>query len=82
MFEVPWGERGENILFLEAETIPVFHPVLSSAVAMLSFTTASCSSEMHSAVPRLSDHTWNTQTADRQKLQWVADSGPSSQASS
>lgn len=80
------GRDGENASFLEAEATPVFHPVLSSAVATLSFPAAPCSSGCTQLFLSLPEHTWNTQTAERgwhrEKLQSVADPRPSSHASS
>lgn len=58
------GRDGENA-FLEAETIPLFQPMLSSAMAMLSFTTAPYSSKCTQLFLCMPAHTRNTQAAER-----------------
>lgn len=71
------GRDGGNASFLGAATIPVFHPMLSSAVAMLGSTSAPCSSECTRLVPCLPDSTWNTDGRERAAQR---ETGQSSQA--
>lgn len=59
------GRNGGNASFLGAAAIPVFHPTLSSAVAMLSSTSAPRSSECTQLVPCLPGSTGNTDGRER-----------------